>query len=280
VFSDATAAAFLADPADAPGWADGAKYGNGLARVTINDRAYLHHTGGMVSFCSSMHIDAQAGVAAFASSNVHYGMGYRPRGVTHLAWELFRAAKGGGPAPTPMPTRPIVENAERFAGVYTSATGVSFEIRAQSDRISMRCDGRDSDMQPVAATAFACSDPRFSLQGLFFDIEEDKVVRAWAHEVEFVRDPAKGYKPAPSPELQALAGNYVNDNRWGGNMTVVARDGGLWLYNAEPLARLPDGSWRVGADDWSPERVRFDNVVNSRPERMLLSGTPYLRRFS
>jgi hypothetical protein len=225
-------------------------------------------------------VDAQAGVAAFASSNVHYGLNYRPRGVTILACELLRAAKEGGPAPTPMPTRPRVEHPERFAGAYTAASGERFEIRAQGDRIVMHCDGRDSDMQPVTPTAFACAEPRFSLQGLLFDIENDTAVRAWAHEAEFLRDPAQGYKPAPSPELQALAGNYVNDDRWSGNMTVVARDGGLWLYNAEPLTRLADGAWRVGAEEWSPERVRFDSYVNGRPERMLLSGAPYVRRFS
>ena len=70
-----------------------------------------------------MHIDAQAGVAAFASSNVHYGLSYRPRGVTILACQLLRAAREGGPAPTPMPTRPRVEHPEAFAGTYTAASG-------------------------------------------------------------------------------------------------------------------------------------------------------------
>ena len=280
VFSDATAAAFLANPADAPGWAEGAKYGNGLARVRINERDYLHHTGGMVSFCSSMHVDVAAGVAAFASTNVHYGLGYRPRGVTILACELMRMIQDGGPEPTPAPTRAVLPDVQPFVGVYTAASGESFELRANGDSIVMRYNGRDSETQPVAPIAFACNEPRFSQPGLIFDIEDDKIVRAWVDDEEFVRDVSKGYLPPAPPELRAFAGMYVNDDRWGGNISVVARKGGLWLGNFTQLTRLPDGSWRAGEEDWSPERARFDGMVDGHATRFLLSGAPYVRRFS
>jgi CubicO group peptidase (beta-lactamase class C family) len=279
VLSDAAAAAFLANPADAPAWSATAKYGNGLARLEVDGRRYLHHTGGMVSFSSSMHVDAEAGVAAFASSNVSYGLSYRPRAVTLLACQLLHAARAGGPSPAPLPTRPRVERAELYAGAYTSVSGENFEIRADGERIAMRYSGRDSDMQPVAPGAFACSEPRFEVPGLIFDFENETVVRAWAHAVEFVRDPARGYRPAPSSELQALAGTYVSDDRWSGTAVVVARDGRLWLHNSEPLTLLDDGAWRVGEDDWSPERARFDGVIAGRPTQMWLSGSLYTRRF-
>lgn len=280
VLSDAQAAAFMATAAAAPGWGEHARYGNGLARVSIEDRAYLHHTGGMVSFSSSMHVDAAAGVAAFASSNVSYGLSYRPRAVTILACQLLRAAREGGPAPTPAPTRPSVREPDDYAGSYVAASGERFDIRADGDRIVMRYEGRDSAMQPVAPDAFACAAPRFEIPGLIFEREEKAVVRAWAHDVEFVRDPARGYAPAPSPELRALAGTYVSDDRWNGIINVVARQGRLWLHNYQPLTPLPDGSWRLGADEWSPERVRFEGFVDGRPMQLSLSGSPYARRFS
>jgi hypothetical protein len=43
---------------------------------------------------------------------------------------------------------------------------------------------------------------------------------------------------------------------------------------------LRDGSWRLGEESWSPERIAFCGVVNGRPERLMFSGTPYARRFS
>jgi len=166
-----------------------------------------------------------------------------------------------------------------FAGVYTAASGERFEIRPEGERVSMRYEGRDTAMQPVAPIAFACSEPRFEIPGLIFEVEEGAAVRAWAHDVEFLREPARGYRPAPSPALQALAGTYVSDNRWNGTVVVVARDGKLWLNNFDALAPLDDGSWRIGTDDWSPERARFDGVVDGRPTQMWLSGSLYQRRF-
>ena len=53
-------------PSDTPGMT----YGNGLMHVGSPGRSYLHHTGGMVSFSSSFHLDVANGVGAFASSTV------------------------------------------------------------------------------------------------------------------------------------------------------------------------------------------------------------------
>jgi hypothetical protein len=38
-------------------------YGNGLMHVGNAGRSYLHHTGGMVSFSSSFHLDTGSGSA-------------------------------------------------------------------------------------------------------------------------------------------------------------------------------------------------------------------------
>ena len=56
-------------PSDTPGMS----YGNGLMHVGgAPGRSYLHHTGGMVSFSSSFHVDIASGIGAFASSSLSY----------------------------------------------------------------------------------------------------------------------------------------------------------------------------------------------------------------
>src|SRR6476646_918122 len=45
-------------PSDAPGMS----YGNGLMHVANGGRSYLHHTGGMVRFASSFHVDPASGM--------------------------------------------------------------------------------------------------------------------------------------------------------------------------------------------------------------------------
>jgi len=61
-------------------------------------------------------------------------------------------------------------------------------------------------------------------------------------------------------------------------MRIVARGDRLFADGVTPLTRLPDGSWRVGEDDWSPERIRFDGAIAGQPQRLSLSGTDYFRR--
>lgn len=279
VLSDANAVQFLASPAAAPGWAEGAQYGNGIARVIVDSRTYLHHTGGMIEFSSAIHVDPEAGIAAFASSNVGGGLNYRPRDVTLHACRLFKAAREAAPAPIPRPTRAVVDRPERFAGVFTAANGDAFELRAAGDQLKLRYQGRETDMQ-FAGGGFACAEPAFAVSGLVIELENDHAVRAWADDREYLAGAARTYKPPASAELRALAGRYDNDDPWFGPVTLVARDGKLWAGNVSALTLLSNGLWRLGDEDWSPERARFDNVIDGRPMRLFVSGNPFVRRFS
>lgn len=275
VFSDKTARRFLADPAE--GWGPGSRYGNGIARVRIDGRRYLHHTGGMVSFSSALHVDPAAGVAAFASANVSYLLGYRPRDITTYACSLLRA-ESGGKAPQAKPTAEIYPDPEKIIGAYKAENGASFTIEARGEALRLKRGGEDHLLQPAGAL-LATTDPAFPL-GLVFDLEEQATPRAWAGEVEYLRDPSTGYKPKPDAALRLLAGRYDNDDPWQGSAWIVARDSRLWLNNTDPLEKLPDGAYRVGTDDWSPERVVFEGDIGGRPQVMKLSGTPFVRRFN
>ena len=72
----------------------GMTYGNGLMHVGYAGRSYLHHTGGMVSFSSSFHVDVASGVGAFASSTITAFADYRPRLLTRFAVDALTNALG------------------------------------------------------------------------------------------------------------------------------------------------------------------------------------------
>lgn len=278
VFSDETAKRFLADPVE--GWGPNSKYGNGVARIEVDGRKYLHHTGGMVSFCSALHVDVEGGVAAFASTNVHYSLNYRPNRVSTYACELLRAAREGLAPPTPKPFRATLEKPQQYAGRFVAEDGDAFDIVAGKDEITLKRAGRESRMQSAAGPLFATTDPDFAVTGVVFDVDKELAVRAWVGEKEYLRDPTAGYLPPAPAQLQALAGRYDNDDRWAGPLYVYARDGRLFIGNVEELHPLRDGTWRLGDEDWSPERIAFSGYVNGRPEQLLFSGTPFTRRFS
>ena len=282
VFSDATAARFMAASDAAPGWSENARYGNGIARFDQDERSYLHHTGGMVSFSSSLHVDPEAGVAAFASANIHYAHSYRPRDVSRYGCQLLQAAQSGAEWPEAAPTKPVVKDPARFAGVFTAENGDAFEVRAHSDAVILNRNGRETRMQPIGAAYFACEDEAFEITGLSFEIEEGAAVRAWAGSVEYLSDPASGYTPTVTA-LKALEGLYDDDDRWGLPSRVFARGEKLFVANAnysEILTQLDNGDWRPGDDDRSAEWIRFDKVINGKAQRVTGSGNVQLRRFS
>ncbi|MBY0423915.1 MAG: serine hydrolase, partial [Parvularculaceae bacterium] len=273
VFSDRTARRFLADPVE--GWGPNARYGNGIARITVDGRKLLHHTGGMVGFSSALHVDPAAGVAAFASSNVSYLLGYRPRDVTIQALRLMRAR--GATAPAPAPTKAIVQNPERYVGAYAAADRAGFEIAADGDALVLKRGGATSVFQP-AGDLFATTDPLFPL-GLAFDLDGETATRAWALDKEFRRDGKGPFAPRPPERLARLAGRYDNDDPWQGSIFIVARDGALYLNNTDRLIELRENEYRIGAEIWSPERVEFSSFIAGRPEILRLSGSPFQRRF-
>src|SRR5205823_887205 len=97
-------------PSDTPGMS----YGNGLMHVGNGSRSYLHHTGGMVSFSSSFHVDMASGVGAFASSTISAFAEYRPRLLTRFAVDALTNAAAGRPLPAPPPLETPLANAGSF----------------------------------------------------------------------------------------------------------------------------------------------------------------------
>jgi len=84
--------------------------------------------------------------------------------------------------------------------------------------------------------------------------------------------------PTSDPVLARLAGRYCSDSPWWGVGHIVERGGRLWLGGATPMSPLADGVWRVGKEEWSPERIVFANPVAGRPRTMIFSGEPFERR--
>ena len=104
-------------------------YGNGLMHVGNGGRSYLHHTGGMVSFSSSFHVDVASGVGAFASSTISAFAEYRPRLLTRFAVDALTNALGRQAAARAAAADVPLANAAAYVGRYSGPAG-AFEVRA------------------------------------------------------------------------------------------------------------------------------------------------------
>jgi len=68
---------------------------------------------------------------------------------------------------------------------------------------------------------------------------------------------------------------------------IAAREKGLvigtdWVDGSErfPLTPIESDVFRVGDQRWSPERMRFDTLIDGRAQRAVYSGTSYYRAFT
>jgi hypothetical protein len=75
-------------------------------------------------------------------------------------------------------------------------------------------------------------------------------------------------------------GRYRSYNPWLPGFRVEQRENGLTARMAwgddKPLTRLGAAEFRVG-EEWSPERLHFDAVVDGHALRAVLSGERYYR---
>jgi CubicO group peptidase (beta-lactamase class C family) len=260
-------------PSDTPGMT----YGNGLMRVTNGGRTYLHHTGGMVSFSSSFHLDVASGVGAFASATVGAFLEYRPRLLTSFAVDALTNAASGRPLPGPPSLLVGLANAAGYVGSYSGPAG-TLQV-TPGEPLGLTGGGESAALQPWGGESFRTTHSRFRQFALKFERTSGAVTAVSWGPHTFIRQGSAAAQPVSDPALARLAGRYFNDNPWWGfGAVVVERGGKLWLGTDTQLTRLGDNLWRVGDEAWSPERASFADFVDGRPQSFIYSGEKFIRR--
>jgi hypothetical protein len=84
---------------------------------------------------------------------------------------------------------------------------------------------------------------------------------------------------------EVVAGHWRSHNPWYSNFRILPRRGSLrflWGWGDEDweLVPLPDGRFRVGTEEWSTRRIRFDTVIDGMATRAVLDGASYYRTFT
>jgi hypothetical protein len=124
--------------------------------------------------------------------------------------------------------------------------------------------------------------PGFDRFHVTFERDADGVAAFVNGPDRFVRE---GREEPPAEWQPRLWVSYVGTfrcyNPWAPGFRVYVR--GDHLFLAQPdgeyeLNPLGDGEFRVGKP-WSADRVRFETILEGRPQRALYNGCPYWRSF-
>lgn len=275
----------LTTPAiDSPFRGEPASYGYGFWVSDIAGHTRLRHTGGMVAFSSSIDVDLNAGVGAFASVNANL-RGYRPVAVTKYAIDLFNASLAGTPLPDAPPAPPapsVVKNAADYPGVYTAPDGKKLELSAEGEKLILTYNGRKVVLERPGGNGdrFVVKHPEFELYALGFVRENQLVTQAYHGADWYAGARYNGPRSFETPkELEGFAGHYFNDSPWYGDTRVVLRRGQLFLDGVAPLVPRSDGKFGIG-DPEAPDWIAFESIVGGRAMQLNYSGILFRRMFT
>lgn len=270
----------------APEFSETASYGYGIAVDTLDGHKILRHTGGMVAFASSIHVDLDGKVACFASINAMQG--YRPVAVTEYAVRLLRAERESKPLPAPplIADARDIDNAQDYAGTYTAADGRTLIFAAQGNRL-MLVDGQTSIvLQHRGADRFISTSPdAFAAHAIVFGRKPTPSGSKAAQpvvEVSYGPDwyTAKDYDGPRTFSVPAdyslYTGHYYSDSVWGGDASIYVLKGRLFA-SGNPLTPLGNRVFRIGTDDWNPDLVEFYHPFQGTTRGMRLAGLDFFR---
>jgi CubicO group peptidase (beta-lactamase class C family) len=278
VLTDVGAQLFTTPVIDSPPFGPKSKYGNGLATVMLGGKPCLHHTGGMICFTSSFHVDPAAGVACFASVNCSLG-DYRPRRTTGYAVELMRAARTHAKLPPPpdLLSHFTVQNPKNFAGRFVAPSGDALEIVASGGGLTLQSGGETGRLQPADKDTLVTDHARWAKYLLSARREHGKITALWWGNTLLGRD-APVAQPVVPPRLQALAGTYLNHDPWVGQANILAQGDKLVVEGNGTLVEAINPQWKLDEPN-SPDRYLFDGMLNGRATRLNISGNDLYRVF-
>ncbi|HUB19826.1 MAG TPA: serine hydrolase domain-containing protein [Acidobacteriaceae bacterium] len=265
-----------------------ASYGYGIAVDTLDGHKILRHTGGMVAFASSIHVDLDGGVACFASINAMQG--YRPTAVTEYAVRLLRAEREAKPLPPPPPIADArdIDKAQDYAGTFTSPDGRTLTFVAEGKRLSL-IDGQKSiPLQHRGGDRFLSTDSgAFATYTMVFGRKTapaGSAAKASQPVVEVSYGPDWYTAPAYDgpraftfpPSYDLYTGRYHSDSPWGGDAFVFVLKGRLFA-DGTLLTPLGNHVFRIGEVDWNPDVAAFFHIFQGKAQSLRAAGLDFFR---
>jgi len=264
-------------------------YGYGLEIHESDGCSYIGHGGGMVGYYSYMLIDKSNGLGIIVLMN---GPGDgSDKEIADFALKLLRAALHDQELPTvPLIGSTKVKNAAEYAGIYQAcpepdrgAGSNILSLVAEGEQLVLRHGDMPIMLEPRGPDCFYVDHPDFSLFLLRFGREKGEVVEAFHGPQWYINQRYAGPTSFDYPQAwNAYPGHYRSHNPELSDFRIVLRKGAPTLIYAsgdeERLVSLDGAAFRIGEDARSPERIRFDAIVNGQALHANLSCGDYYRR--
>lgn len=259
----------------------GESYGYGLNVEDNDGHKFVWHTGGMVGYTSAMLMDMDVGVGTIVMTNALAGADDQARHTV----QVMRAAVDGKPLPKASidPHAHVPNNPGRYAGTYKGKQR-TITVSVEDRFLMAEVDGEAAVLEGLREGEYLLEMTGFNLYPLKFLSKGDEVIGVGHGPDSYWLEPDgdQKHRNDASEALQAFVGHYRSHNSWMPNFRIVQRDGDLVFIDPsageESMVPLPDGSFRIGNDPRSPERIRFDMLIDGKAFRACIIGGGYLHR--
>jgi hypothetical protein len=232
----------------------------------------------MASFMSSITVDLESGVGAFASINA--GLGYRPVPVTQFAVQLMNAEKAQEkPAPPDIDNPRVVNNASDFAGAFESPAGGKLRILADGSALFLVSGDQKILLESLGPDSFLADDYSWRRFPLVFGRNNGKRVVELSHGADwYANESYAGPKAFPGlSQYESFIGHYRSDSPWFRSTRIVVRKGRLWANGTRALEPIGEGLFRLGGEPFSPDVAEFHHVVNGKALLLKINGSDQWR---
>jgi D-alanyl-D-alanine carboxypeptidase len=272
----------------APVLSSSSSYGYGIGVDTVDGRTVLRHTGGTTAFASSILVDLDSGLGAFASINAMQG--YRPNAVTQYVVEMLYAQHEQRPEPAApaIPDPLACSRQDDYVGTYTSSVGDVLAVRSRQGILSVESKYGRSPLRVAGTDAFSAArgavldntkDPAAPSEFVLIFEREDKpgtsskVITSVSYGSRwYARPDFHGTIHSPkAPQAERYVGTYSNDSPWFSQMKVVERRGKLWLDGEAEMHLVGRDRFSIEGEEGTME-LEFFAFLQGRAQAMKCLG--------
>ena len=264
-------------------------YGYGLFVRREHDHTVISHSGGIAGFASYIEAHPDEGFSLVMLSN-----GGLDNTLRLWVTELVTAAFADRELPKAPPADPdaLMAPLKDYVGHFKAVAGDApntIEVRLVRDNLLLQGPEGERRLQRIGVNTFRAVSDSGDHDCYVFARLEDKpqgIVTGVSHGIRWYASPTSQVPPAVAPAAYAAyVGHYVNNGPEGPVARVFVRNGKLFasLFMEASIPPLPletvdANTFRLGAEDFSPERARFDGIIDGHAQRLTIDGVPLYRR--
>jgi D-alanyl-D-alanine carboxypeptidase len=269
-------------------------YAYGLWVRKEDGHAVIGHTGSIGGFHAAVeaHMDEGFGLVFLCNAAIDQEL---KKWVVKVATAAYAgAALPQPPAPNAQSTQAdLHEYAGQFRLAGSGASGAeaaTLQFVSVQDRLFLKTEHANIPLERMGTNLFRAAGDAVGFYPFVFGRSgtegKGKVTNVsqgalWYAAAGF----PESLQPTTPKEYASYVGHFVNNGPEGPVARVFIRNGRLMMLlsededaTAESLEPLGPGQFRIGKADYSPERARFDTLVEGHALRLFVSGVPLYRK--